>query len=342
MGFSTFAAVFSYNLRLLALRHRPGVASLCALTMQHLQGQCYHSALSQEVWHLADWWYKIHTDQIKPKRHKTHPVTARNTAYFCIEHVLNLQHCSDVTAAQQSCSEEMPFGPATLIKSSCSGSWLKPNGPCAMWMPKVWGDSVIFGVHVDNDLGIIAGYGRFLNASFSSQKNSPYSGGKVKSLAVNPGKIGQVAVALENGLVKVYEQRWNSSQWTHPTILFRGKVRGVVIQLYLHFTLPLSNVGHCFAAVNRSARAQSCPVLFLEEGAELGSAKPDSCALTCVFSRQIHDENSMVAGSASSVAIRWRGGSWLHRQHIMWCSCVALFIASRLLPTGVGQVGLHV
>lgn len=32
-------------------------------------------------------------------------------------------------------------------------------------------------------------------------------GGKVKSLAVNPGKIGQVAVALENGLVKVYEQR---------------------------------------------------------------------------------------------------------------------------------------
>ena len=83
-----------------------------------------------------------------------------------------------------------------------------------------------------------------------------------------------------------------------------GKVRGVVIQLYLHFTLPLSNVGHCFAAVNRSARAQSCPVLFLEEGAELGSAKPDSCALTCVFSRQIHDENSMVAGSASSVAIR--------------------------------------
>ena len=49
MGFSTFAAVFSYNLRLLALRHRPGVASLCALTMQHLQGQCYHSALSQEV-----------------------------------------------------------------------------------------------------------------------------------------------------------------------------------------------------------------------------------------------------------------------------------------------------
>ena len=101
----------------------------------------------------------------------------------------------------------MPFGPATLIKSSCSGSWLKLNGPCAMWMPKVWGDSVIFGVHVDNDLGIIAGYGRFLNASFSSQKNSPYSGGKVKSLAVNPGKIGQVAVALENGLVKVYEQR---------------------------------------------------------------------------------------------------------------------------------------
>lgn len=47
-------------------------------------------------------------------------------------------------------------------------------------------------------------------------------------------------------------------------------------------------------------------MLFLEEGAELGSAKPDSCALTCVFSRQIHDENSMVensmvAGSASLV-----------------------------------------
>lgn len=32
-------------------------------------------------------------------------------------------------------------------------------------------------------------------------------GGKVMSLDVNPGKIGQVAVALENGLVKLYEQR---------------------------------------------------------------------------------------------------------------------------------------
>lgn len=32
-------------------------------------------------------------------------------------------------------------------------------------------------------------------------------GGVVNSLDVNPGKIGQVAVALENGLVKVYEQR---------------------------------------------------------------------------------------------------------------------------------------
>ena len=62
--------------------------------------------------------------------------------------VSNLQHCFDGAAAQQSCSEEMPFTPATLIKSSCSGSWQRPNGRCAMWMPKV---SVIFGVRVGAD-----------------------------------------------------------------------------------------------------------------------------------------------------------------------------------------------
>ena len=60
---------------------------------------------------------------------------------------------------------------------------------------------------------------------------------------------------------------------------------------------------HCFAAVNRSARAQSCPVLnwVLEPSLEVPNLilVPNDMR----FSRQIHD-NSMVAGSVSLVAIR--------------------------------------